>query len=123
MYRTLMKSKIHRATITRTDLNYVGSITIDKNLMQAANFVANERVQIVNLNNGERFETYVIVGEAGSGAVELNGAAARLAEAGDIVIIISYGQYSETECEEHQPTVVLVDARNRITDLVQVEQN
>lgn len=123
MYRTLMKSKIHRATITRTDLNYVGSITIDEQLMEAADFVANERVQIVNLNNGERFETYVIVGDKGLGSIELNGAAARLAEEGDIVIIISYAQYSETECVEHQPIVVLVDDQNHIKDSVKVEQN
>ncbi len=115
MFRTLMKSKIHRATVTRTNLNYVGSITIDETLMEAADFLENELVQIVNVNNGARFETYVIKGEAGSGAIELNGAAARLAEPGDLVIIISYASYSEDEVRGHQPTVVVVDADNRIS--------
>lgn len=114
MLRTLMKSKIHRATVTRTNLNYVGSITIDETLMQAADFLENELVQIVNVNNGARFETYVIKGAPGSGAIELNGAAARLAEPGDLVIIISYAAYKEDELHGHQPTVVVVDEDNRI---------
>lgn len=115
MLRTLMKSKIHRATVTRTNLNYVGSITIDETLMQAADFLENELVQIVNVNNGARFETYVIKGEPGQGAIELNGAAARLAEPGDLVIIISYGSYTPDEIQQHQPSVVVVDAHNQIS--------
>lgn len=121
MFRTLMKSKIHRATVTRTNLNYVGSITIDETLMVAADFLENELVQIVNVNNGARFETYVIKGQAGSGAIELNGAAARLAEPGDLVIIISYGSYSEEEVRGHQPSVVVVDAENRISGQIESE--
>lgn len=114
MFRTMLKSKIHRATVTRANLNYVGSITIDSQLMQAANIMENERVQIVNCNNGERFETYVIVGEAGSGAIELNGAAARLVQPGDIVIVMSYAIYDHSELSGHEPTVIMVDENNRI---------
>ncbi|WP_067619163.1 aspartate 1-decarboxylase [Alicyclobacillus acidiphilus] len=118
MLRTLMKSKIHRATVTRTNLNYVGSITIAEDLMEAADLLENELVQVVNINSGARFETYVIPGKAGSGAIELNGAAARLAEPGDLVIIISYGMYDADEVKGHQPTVVLVDERNVIAEYV-----
>ncbi len=118
LLRTLMKSKIHRATVTRTNLNYVGSITIAEDLMEAADLLENELVQVVNINSGARFETYVIPGKAGSGAIELNGAAARLAEPGDLVIIISYGMYDADEVKGHQPTVVLVDERNVIAEYV-----
>ena len=107
-----MKSKIHRATVTGTNLHYVGSITIDETLMEAADFLENELVQIVNINTGARFDTYVIPGERGTGTIELNGAAARLAEPGDLVIIISYGFYGAQETVGHHPTVVLVDEHN-----------
>ncbi|MFD1989811.1 aspartate 1-decarboxylase [Paenibacillus nicotianae] len=113
MYRTMMKSKIHRATVTEANLNYVGSITIDEDLMDAADLLENEKVQIVNNNNGARLETYVIVGERGSGVVCLNGAAARLVQPGDTVIIISYAMMSAEELSTHRPTVVFVDETNK----------
>lgn len=113
MYRTMMKSKIHRATVTEANLNYVGSITIDEDLMDAADLLENEKVQIVNNNNGARLETYVIVGERGSGVVCLNGAAARLVQPGDNVIIISYAMMSAEELATHRPTVVFVDETNK----------
>lgn len=115
MLRTVMKSKIHRATVTQADLNYVGSITIDRLLLEAADLVPNEKVQIVNNNNGARFETYVIEGEPGSGVICLNGAAARLVTPGDIVIIISYAIMSDEEIKTYQPRLVYVDDKNRIT--------
>ncbi|GMA57593.1 L-aspartate 1-decarboxylase [Alicyclobacillus sacchari] len=114
MFRTMMKSKIHRATVTQTNLNYVGSITIDTDLMEAADLLENERVQVVNINTGARFDTYVIPGDAGTGVIGLNGAAARLAEPGDLVIIISYAMYEHADALQHEPTVVLVDENNRI---------
>ncbi|GMA50595.1 aspartate 1-decarboxylase [Alicyclobacillus contaminans] len=123
MLRTLMKSKIHRATVTRTNLNYKGSITIDAALMEQADLVENELVQVVNVNNGQRFETYVIVGERNSGCIELNGAAARLAEPGDLVIIISYGMYTQEEVRAHKPIVLMVDEKNRPAERLDVEQN
>lgn len=110
----MLKSKIHRAVVTEADLNYVGSITIDKNIMDAANIVANEKVTIVNNNNGARFETYAIEGQAGSGIICLNGAAARQAVRGDIVIILTYTILSDEECQSHQPTLVFVDENNGI---------
>lgn len=113
MQRTMMKSKIHRATVTDANLDYVGSITIDRDLMDAADLLAYEQVHVVNISNGARFETYVIEGERGSGELTLNGAAARLAQPGDKVIVISYGVYDEGELQRHEPTVVLVDERNR----------
>ncbi|CAJ1314567.1 aspartate 1-decarboxylase [Paenibacillus nuruki] len=113
MYRTMMKSKIHRATVTEANLNYVGSITIDEDLMDAADLLENEKVQIVNNNNGARLETYVIVGERGSGVVCLNGAAARLVQPGDTVIIISYAMMSAEELATHRPTLVFVDETNK----------
>ncbi|MBP1907702.1 aspartate 1-decarboxylase [Paenibacillus turicensis] len=112
MYRTLMKSKIHRATVTEANLNYVGSITIDELLMEQADLVENEKVQIVNNNNGARLETYVIPGPRASGVICLNGAAARLVQPGDNVIIISYGEYSPEEVRSHKPTVVFVNEHN-----------
>lgn len=121
MFRTLLGGKIHRATVTQADLNYVGSITIDQNLLDAAGILVNEKVQIVNNNNGERFETYTIAGERGSGIVCLNGAAARLVQRGDIVIIMSYVVLSELEITMHQPKVVLVDERNHILDIIHYE--
>lgn len=116
MYVTLMKSKIHRARVTDANINYIGSITIDRDLMDAAGILPYEKVQVVNNNNGERFETYVMEGERGSGTICLNGAAARLAAVGDTVIIISYGMYDYVEYREHKPAVVFVDERNKIMD-------
>lgn len=121
MFRTLLCGKIHRATVTQADLNYVGSITIDQDLLDAADICVNEKVQIVNNNNGARFETYTIAGERGSGIVCLNGAAARLVQAGDIVIIMSYVLLSEPEIAAHQPKVVLVDGANKIREIIRYE--
>ena len=121
MFKTLLGGKIHRATVTQADLNYVGSITIDQDLLDAASICVNEKVQIVNNNNGARLETYTIAGERGSGIVCLNGAAARLVQAGDIVIIMSYVMLSEPEIASHQPKVVLVDAANKIRDIIHYE--
>lgn len=115
MRRELFKSKIHRATVTDANLDYEGSVTIDEDLMTAADLLPHERVQVVNVNNGARFETYVLPGEAGTGVVCLNGAAARLGEIGDRVIIISYAHFEEAEAAAHQPRVVTVDERNRIS--------
>lgn len=117
MMRTMFKSKIHRATVTEANLNYVGSITIDAELLKAADILEYEQVAVVNINNGARFETYAIAGPAGSGTVCLNGAAARLAQPGDLVIIITYAQMSEEELKRHRPTVVLVDQQNRIVPM------
>jgi aspartate 1-decarboxylase len=115
MYRTMCKSKIHRATVTGADLNYVGSITIDPVLMEAADLLEFEQVAVVNVNNGARFETYVIPGEPGRGEICLNGAAARLAHPGDQVIVISYAQYNEAEMETYRPVFIFVDEQNRIS--------
>lgn len=114
MQRHLMKSKIHRATITSADLHYEGSLTVDADLLDAADLVTHEEVQVVNVNNGHRFSTYVIPGPRGSGVLQLNGAAARLGMPGDLVIVISYGVYDDAEARRHQPRVVFVDAQNRI---------
>ncbi len=114
MYRTVMKSKIHRATVTDADLDYRGSITIDRDLMEAADLSDYEQVQVVDIDNGARFETYVIEGSRGSGVVCLNGAAARLVQKGDKVIVISYGVYDQEELATHEPKVVLVDESNAI---------
>jgi aspartate 1-decarboxylase len=114
MLRQMCKSKIHRATVTDANLNYVGSITIDSELMQAADILEYELVQVVNINNGNRFETYAIAGAPGSGTICLNGAAARLAVSGDLVIIIAYGLVTEEEAHAWQPRVVHVDGKNRI---------
>jgi len=121
MYRIMCKSKIHRATVTDANLNYVGSITIDLDLMEKADLIPYERVQVVNNNNGARLETYVIAGERGKGDVCLNGAAARLVEPGDTVIIISYAQYSNEELVSFQPKVVFVDEKNNITRILSEE--
>ena len=115
MLRSMCKSKIHRATVTDANLNYVGSITIDSELIAAADLMEYEQVAVVNVNNGARFETYVIAGEAGSGEICLNGAAARLAHKGDKVIIISYAQYNEAELQEYRPVFIFLDEANRIT--------
>lgn len=114
MNRTMLKSKIHRVVLTEANLNYVGSITIDRDLMDAADILPYEQVQVVNNNNGARFETYCIEGARGSGVVCLNGAAARRGEPGDILIILTYTQVSDAEARSHQPRVVLVDKNNHI---------
>lgn len=114
MRRTLMKSKIHRATVTGTDLHYVGSITIDADLMELADLVAHERVQVLSCETGARFDTYVIPGPPGSGRIDLNGPAARLAHAGDRVIVLSYAEFEEAEVPDHVPTVVFVDEDNAV---------
>ena len=110
----VLKSKIHRTRVTQAELNYVGSITIDEALMEAANIIPNEKVQVVNNNNGERFETYVIKGERNSGTVCLNGAAARQAQVGDIVIIMSYAWMEQEEARRHQPILVFPDNDNKL---------
>lgn len=114
MFRTMMKSKVHRATVTEANLEYVGSITIDTDLMAAADLLPNEKVHVVNNNNGARFETYVIEGAPGSGVICINGAAARLAAPGDKVIVISYASMTDAEAKNHIPTVVFVDERNQV---------
>lgn len=117
----MMKSKLHRATVTEANLNYVGSITIDEDLMDAANIWENEKVQIVNNNNGARFETYVITGKRGSGVICLNGAAARQVQPGDQVIIISYAMMTDEEAKEHRPLVTILDAHNRPLQIINEE--
>src|SRR3954451_187561 len=114
MFRTMLKSKIHRATVTQADLNYVGSVTIDADLMEAAELLPGEQVAIVDCNNGARLETYVIEGPRGSGVIGINGAAARLVHEGDVVIVASYCSVSDAEARELKPAVVFVDTDNRI---------
>lgn len=116
MFRTMMKSKIHRAVVTEANLNYVGSITIDEDLMDAADILPNEKVQVVNNSNGARLETYVIPGPRGEGTICLNGAAARLVQPGDVVIIISYALMSEEEARAYKPKVVLIEGDNQIAN-------
>ena len=113
MLRVLMKSKIHGATVTEANLRYTGSITIDRNLLKISNILPFERVQIVNLHNGSRVETYVLEGPAGSGTICMNGAAARWAEVGDKVIIISYALLTGAEIKKHKPAIIFVDEKNR----------
>ncbi|MFN3998896.1 aspartate 1-decarboxylase [Algoriphagus sp.] len=110
----VLKSKIHRVKITQAELHYVGSITIDEDLLDAANLIENEKVQVVNVNNGERLETYVIKGERGSGQVCLNGPAARKAAVGDIVIIISYAGMEHEEAKSYKPVLIFPDERNKL---------
>lgn len=114
MYRTMFKSKIHRATVTRADLHYVGSITIDADLMDAADLLPGEQVAVVDVTNGARLETYVIEGERGSGVLGINGAAAHLVAPGDLVIVISYATLPDAEAKAFVPSVVFVDGANRI---------
>ncbi len=116
MERIMFKSKIHRANITQAELHYEGSLTVDEELMEAANLLPYEKVSIVNINNGERIETYLIKGERGSRTICLNGAAARRGAVGDKIIIISYANMTEEEALKHKPTVVLVDDHNNIID-------
>src|SRR5690606_1937518 len=110
----VMKSKIHRVRVTQAELNYVGSITIDEDLMEAANIMANEKVQIVNNNNGARLETYVLPGERSTGTIRLNGAAARLVQVGDVIIIISYAWLTTEEARNHKPALVFPDDNNKL---------
>ncbi|OII64793.1 aspartate 1-decarboxylase [Streptomyces sp. CC53] len=117
MLRTMFKSKIHRATVTQADLHYVGSVTIDADLMDAADLLAGELVHIVDITNGARLETYVIEGERGSGVIGINGAAAHLVHPGDLVILISYAQVDDAEARTLVPRVVHVDEENRIVEL------
>lgn len=114
MIRTMFKSKIHRATVTHSALHYVGSLTVASDLLERADLLPGERVSVVNIDNGNRFETYLIAGERGSGVIGVNGAAAHLAEVGDLVIVISYAQFTTEEARSYEPTVVHVDAQNRI---------
>jgi len=120
MLRTMCKGKIHRATVTEANLNYIGSITVDQDLLDAANIYPYEKVQVVNLNNGSRLETYTIAGARGSGVICLNGAAARLTAQGDQVIIISYAQYAEEEIRTLVPHIAFVDDENHLTEKKEV---
>jgi aspartate 1-decarboxylase len=115
MFRTMLKSKLHRVTVTQADLHYVGSVTIDEDLMDAADLLVGEQVAIVDITNGARLETYVIAGQRGSGVIGINGAAARLVQPGDLVIIISYCTVTDAEARALRPKVVFVDAANHIT--------
>lgn len=121
MLKTLLGGKIHRATVTQADLNYVGSITVDMDLLDAAGICVNEKVQVVNNNNGERFETYAIEGKRGSGVICLNGAAARLVQPGDVVIIMAYVLVDADKAAAHRPKVVLVHPDNSIRNVIDYE--
>jgi aspartate 1-decarboxylase len=114
MFIEVLKSKIHRATITQADINYIGSIAIDEDLMEVANLIEYEKVQVLNINNGERLETYVIKGKRGSGTISLNGAAARKAVPGDLIIIVSYASMDFDEARTFQPTVIFPDSNNKL---------
>ena len=114
MLRNMMKSKIHRATVTQADLHYVGSVTVDEDLLDAADLLPGELVHIVDIDNGNRLETYTIAGERGSGVIGINGAAARLVHPGDLVILIAYAQMEDAEAREFRPSVVFVDADNKV---------
>ncbi|MEJ3742157.1 aspartate 1-decarboxylase [Actinomycetes bacterium KLBMP 9797] len=117
MFRTMLKSKIHRATVTQADVNYVGSVTVDEDLMDAADLLAGEQVAIVDVTNGARLETYVIAGARGSGVIGINGAAAHLVHPGDLVILISYAQLDDATARTYRPRVVHVDAANQVIEL------
>ena len=117
MRRTMLKSKIHRATITASDLNYVGSITVDPDLLDAADILPHEQVHVVDVNNGARFVTYTLAGERGTGEIKVNGAAARLVHTGDTIIVISYADYSSEDLEGYEPVVVHVDRTNAIVQI------
>jgi aspartate 1-decarboxylase len=117
MNRQMLKSKIHRARITDSDLHYVGSITIDRDLLEAADILEHELVHVLDVDNGARFETYTIAGERGSGEMKVNGAAARLVHTGDTIIVVSYASYDERELEAYEPAVVHVNANNEIVDV------
>ena len=117
----MMNGKIHRATVTEADLNYVGSITIDEDILDAVGMLPNEKVHVVNNNNGARFETYIIAGARGSGVICVNGAAARLVQRGDIVIIISYAYVDNAEAKDHKPTVAIMGEGNTIKEIITYE--
>ncbi|MGR9049952.1 aspartate 1-decarboxylase [Halobacillus faecis] len=121
MLRTMMKAKIHRARVTEANLNYVGSVTIDQDLLDQVGILPHEKVQIVNNNNGERLETYVIAGERGSGVICLNGAAARRVQPDDIIIIVSYAMLNEEELEEFRPKIALMDENNKVEQIIEEE--
>ena len=121
MLRMMLNSKIHRAVVTEADLNYVGSITIDQNLLDAVGMLPNEKVHIVNNNNGARFETYIISGERGSGVICVNGAAARLVQKGDVVIILSYVYMMNNEAIDHKPTVAIMNEDNSVREIISYE--
>lgn len=118
MYRTMLKSKIHRATVTEANLNYVGSVTIDQDILDACDILENEKVQIVNNNNGARFETYALSGPRGSGVICLNGGAARMVQQGDIVIILSYVTLTDEDSKTYKPIVALMDKDNSIVEIL-----
>jgi aspartate 1-decarboxylase len=121
MFRTMMNGKIHRARVTEANLDYVGSITIDQDILDEVDMMANEKVQIVNNNNGARLETYIIPGERGSGVICLNGAAARLVQKGDVVIIISYKLIAEEQVKSHVPKVAIMNENNQIVEMIGTE--
>ncbi|QHS22563.1 aspartate 1-decarboxylase [Virgibacillus sp. MSP4-1] len=121
MFRTMMNAKIHRARVTEANLNYVGSVTIDQDILDKVGILPHEKVQIVNNNNGARIETYVISGERGSGVMCLNGAAARQFQENDVIIIISYAVLSESELAEHQPVIALMNEDNEIDEIIYAE--
>ncbi|MFH5184708.1 aspartate 1-decarboxylase [Paenibacillus sp. TAB 01] len=121
MFRTMLKSKIHRATVTEANLNYVGSITIDEDLLDLIDMLPNEKVQIVNNNNGARFETYIIPGPRGSGVICLNGAAARLVHVGDTVIILSYVMLTDEEARKHHPQIAIMGENNKVVSVLKEE--
>ncbi|OCT12695.1 aspartate 1-decarboxylase [Paenibacillus pectinilyticus] len=123
MFRTMMKAKIHRATVTEANLNYIGSITIDEDLIDLVDMLPNEKVQIVNNNNGARLETYIIPGPRGTGVICLNGAAARLVQTGDTIIIVSYAMMTDEEARKHQPTVAIMGANNKVAQLLKEEEH
>ncbi|MCI5917816.1 MAG: aspartate 1-decarboxylase [Roseburia sp.] len=123
MQVTMLKGKIHRATVTQAELDYVGSITVDEELLEKAGMLEYEKVQIVDVNNGNRFETYTIAGERGSGMICLNGAAARCVSVGDKVILMTYAQYDEEEAKTHKPKVVFVDEENKVSRLTNYEKH
>lgn len=122
MLRTLLNSKIHRATVTHADLDYVGSISIDRDLMDAVGLIENEQVQVLDITNGNRLTTYVIEAQRGSGVIGLNGAAARLVAVGDLVIICSYAQLNEIEIQNHKPNIALVDEDNKVSKMLTSEE-
>jgi len=122
MIRTFMHSKIHRATVTDSDLDYVGSLTVSPELLEAADIGVHELVQVVNINNGARFETYTIMGTPGAGEMVVNGAAARLVQRGDLVIVITYAQFNETELAAFRPRVIMVDEKNRVRETITGER-
>lgn len=121
MFRTMMKAKIHRATVTEANLNYIGSVTIDQDILDAVDMLPGEKVQIVNNHNGARLETYIIPGPRGSGVVCLNGAAARLVQVGDIVIIVSYALMTDEEARNYRPTIAFMGEGNRIEEVLKEE--